>query len=65
MPPTLTCVILKASYIEGQVQWCADERKVFEKENVAQKEALQCEITIWSVICLSVLITVGSIFITQ
>jgi hypothetical protein len=60
-----TSVILKATYIERSKQWSADEREVFQGEPSGRKEANQCEITIWSFACLAMLITIGTIFISQ
>jgi hypothetical protein len=65
MTAPTTSVIVKATYIDEKARWSADERKVFETENITQKEVWQFEITIWSVICISVLITVAAMFISQ
>jgi hypothetical protein len=65
MSTQYTAVILKATYIEGLEQWIADESEVFKKDTSVKKDALQFEITIWSLVCLMVLVTIGTIFMSQ
>jgi hypothetical protein len=66
-----TCVIVKATYIEiekGQPKrWTADESQAFghESSTVSMQEVTQFELTILSLVCLSLLIMVATLFVSQ
>jgi hypothetical protein len=65
MTARYSSVIFKATYVEGLEQWCAEDSRVFEKETCTSKEVQQFEITTWSLVCISLLLTIGGVFISQ
>jgi hypothetical protein len=67
MVPRTTSVLLKATYNEKIEAWVADERQLFENESssVSTKEVTQFELSIWSLMCLSVLVAITILFVSQ
>ena len=56
-----TSVILQATYNDQQHKWCADDSETGASTN----EVLQIKITIWLLVCLSILATIAMVFISQ
>ena len=65
MAEQYTSVIVKATYIDRLQQWSADEGQVFQGEDFTEKEVVQIDISIWTIVCLSVLITTSALFMSQ